>query len=146
MFATSLFLILVAIMRLILVKKSALSKDQAEYLSTRIDQPEHRQDMGPPRIWNVYPFGLFAFIHIEQNIPVAIAEASGTDFVSPGWWIDSAYRGQGYGNELVDLLAEHLKACGVKHVGLIPIQTNQRQCDLQSEKLAQRFRRHFEAQ
>ena len=76
-------------------------------------------------------------------MPVAIAEASGHP-ASPGWWIDSKYRGQGLGNELVDLLAEHLKAEGVTNIGRIPIDTHLGSYNTASSKLVQRLRRHFE--
>ena len=75
---------------------------------------------------------------------MALVEAACEDGVKPGWWVDSAYRGQGYGGEVVDLLAATLKARGVTRIGWILIATHKREYDAQSGKLVRRLRRHFE--
>ena len=130
-------------MRLTIILKSELSEVQARHLSGRLAAPEHQHDNGPAQVWHIYQAGLYAFIHKVSMLPIAIAEASGCPSVSPGWWIDSTFRRQGYGNELVDLLAEYLKAQGVTSVRPILIDPYQNVYDEQSAKLAKRFRTHF---
>lgn len=131
-------------MRLSLVKKADLTAEQSAYLQERLDLDIHRHDGGPSQVWNRYVYGLFAFLEKESNRPVAIVECSAADEVRPGWWIDSDYRGKGYGAEVVDLLAQHLMGIGVKSVGPIPIQTQLGVYDAQSSILAKRFRNHFD--
>ena len=88
--------------------------------------------------------GLYAFVHIDSDEVVGISEASGPpDGTVAGWWIDSRFRGKGYGAELVDLLAAHLKAKGVRGIGLIPIDTYRGEYHEQSSRLARRFKAHF---
>lgn len=129
--------------RLMFVEKGALTPSQLDYLQKRLNDPLHIHDCGPPKVWNVYTHGLFAFIEKASGLPIAIAESSGIDWVVPGWWVDSAFRHKGYGKELVDLLAEHLKSIGVKRIGRIRIQTHQGEYDMWSEKLVTRLRGHF---
>jgi hypothetical protein len=129
--------------RLKLIKKAELTVIQAEHLQLRLELEMHRDDGGPVKCWNIYSSGLFAFIELDSGLPIAIAEASGNDCVRPGWWIDSDFRNKKYGYELVDLLAEYLKAQGVRQVGPILIQTLQGSYDTRSTKLALRFRSHF---
>lgn len=45
------------------------------------------------------------------------------DDVDPGWWIDSAFRGKGYGSALVDVLAAQLRARGVTRLGGIRMES-----------------------
>lgn len=129
--------------RLKLVEKAALTPNQLEHIEKRLADPLHANDCGPPKVWNTYTYGLFAFVEESTDLPIAIAEASGLDWVAPGWWVDSAFRSKGYGNELVDLLAEYLKSIGVKRIGKIRIQTYKGECDIWSEKLARRLHKHF---
>jgi hypothetical protein len=63
--------------------------------------------------------------------------------VTEDWWIDSKFRGQRHRNELVDLFAAYLEAEGVREVGPIGILTYRGQYDVQSAKLAERFRSRF---
>jgi GNAT superfamily N-acetyltransferase len=134
----------------IYVRGPAIRTYGRETLIERVDRwlsaPEHANDGGPPRVWNTYSSGLFAFIDPDSGTPVGIAEASGYPIVSPGWWIDSLFRGKGYGSELVDVLASYLKAQGCTQVGRISIQTHLGKFDEQSSRLAQRFRSHFHKQ
>lgn len=130
-------------MRLRLVPKSELSPAQLGCLDDRLAVPEHEGDGGPPRVWNTYKSFLYAFVHEALELPIAIAEASGRPIATPGWWVDSKFRGQGYGNELVDLLADYLVADGVTEIGRILIDTRRREYDEQSTKLAKRFQARF---
>jgi RimJ/RimL family protein N-acetyltransferase len=130
-------------MRLVIVPKSELSDEQRRYLDERLAAPEHRNDRGPPQVWNKYDAFLYAFIHNELNQPIAIAEASGRPLASPSWWVDSKFRGQGYGNEVVDLLAEFLKTDGVTDIGAIMIESYCNEYDEQSVRLARRIRSRF---
>ena len=130
-------------MRLAIVSKSQLTEGQSQYLSGRLVAPEHANDNGAIRAWSSRQ-GLYAFICKQTNVPVGIAEASGGPIRSPGWWIDSQFRGQGFGYELIDLLAEQLKSEGVTAIGPITIDTYLGLHHEASSKLAQRLRRHFE--
>jgi RimJ/RimL family protein N-acetyltransferase len=130
-------------MRLAIVSKNQLDEAQRQYLNGRLMAPEHANDNGAIRAWG-FDKGLYAFICNQTNVPVGIAEASGGSTRSPGWWIDSQFRGQGFGYELIDLLAEQLKSEGVTAIGRIPIDTYLGLHHETSSKLAQRLRRHFE--
>lgn len=127
-----------------MIEKSALSSAQLKLIEERLSLPEHQNDLGPPQVWRIYSSGLFAYFEATSGRLVALVEASGLDNVQPGWWVDTAFREQGYGRKVVDLLAEHLKARGVKSIGSMAITTHQQQYDQQSSKLAQRLRSHFE--
>ena len=131
-------------MCLTMIEKTALSAAQLKLIAERLSLPEHQDDLGPPKVWGVYSSGLFAYFEAASGRLVALVEASGLNNVQPGWWVDSAFRGQGFGRKVVDLLAEHLKARGVTSIGSMAITTHQQQFDQQSKKLAQRLRRHFE--
>lgn len=133
-------------MRLEIVLKAKLTAQQMHYLNERLVAPEHKGDNGPCRVWNVYQFALYAFVDKEVGLPIAIAEASGRPLATPGWWIDKNFRGKGYGNELVDLLAVQLKSEGVTGLGKIPIDTHLGSYHEQSSRLARRIRGHFEPQ
>ena len=133
-------------MCLVFVEKNALSEAQLSLVSARLGLPEHHDDLGLPQVWNTYQLGLFAFFEVESGNLVALAEASGIDNVQPGWWVDSSFRGKGYGKKVVDILAKYLKAQGVKRIGSIPIITHQQKYDGASKKLAQRLCSHFESE
>lgn len=130
-------------MRLRLVPKNELPEQQRQHIDTRLAAPEHQFDGGPAQCWKIYASYLYAFVHRELNLPIAIAEASGRPTAVPGWWIDSQFRGQGYGYELVDLLAAYLKADGATDIGRIPIDTYNGVYNEQSTKLAKRLRERF---
>ncbi|MFZ5555483.1 MAG: GNAT family N-acetyltransferase [Pseudomonadota bacterium] len=129
-----------------MVEKAALSPAQSQLVHDRLSLPAHRDDLGPPQVWGTYMSGLLAFFEATSGQLVALVEASGRNDVRPGWWVDSAFRGRGYGNKVIDLLAQHLKARGVTRIGSMAITTHQQQYDQQSSKLAQRLRSHFEKQ
>lgn len=132
-------------MRLEMINKAALSPAQLAEIEARLALPVHQHDEGPSRAWRTYdPAGLFAFFDIASGGLVALAEVAGLDGVKPGWWVDSACRGQGYGGEVVDLIAANLKARGVTRIGWILIATHQQKYDQQSGRLVRRLRRHFE--
>lgn len=131
-------------MPLDIITKQELTEHQAQHLVERLSAPEHANDSGPCRVWNTYQSGLYAFIHKDTGLPIAISEASGRPIAVPGWWIDSNFRNKGFGNELVDLLAARLKAEGVTGVGRIPIDTHNGEYHEQSMRLARRMRAHFE--
>lgn len=131
-------------MPLTIVPKSQLSDSQERYIDERLSAPGHTEDCGPPRVWNIYRQGLFAVIDDDSKQIVGLVEASGpTDRVSPGWWLDSAVRGKGYGNALVDALAAYLKREGYTGAGEITIQTKSGLYDHASQALAKRFQSHF---
>jgi len=129
-----------------IVPKSDLTEEQLRYIEERISAPEHIDDAGPPTVWNIYKYGLYAVIDSDSNTPVGIIEASGPpESIAPGWWLDSRVRGKGLGNKMVDVLAEYLKKHGYIGVGYIRIQTRNQFYDGASSTLAKRFREHFDA-
>jgi hypothetical protein len=132
-------------MRLSLVRKEELTSAQVNELDRRIEDcvRGHEGECGPIMAWRMYKHYLYAFVLKDTNTPIAIAEASGRPVSLPGWWIAPEYRGQGHGNELVDLLAQHLLGDGVSEIGLILIQTPNGQFDEQSRKLVSRLRNYF---
>lgn len=131
-------------MRIHLVRKEDLSSEQLATLARKLSDSEAREgECGPIRAWDAYKKYLYAFLEEGTEQPIAIAEGSGRPVSAPGWWIDHGYRGKGYGYELVDLLAAHLKSDGVTTIGTIPIQTPGGAYDEQSQKLVQRLRMHF---
>lgn len=132
-------------MKLKIVPKNELTKEQLEYIEERLSIPKHQFDGGPPNVWSIYKQGLFAFLDTESSIPIGLVEASGpNDQIAPSWWLDIRYRGKGYGNEVVDTLACYLKKQGVTGVGKIQIKTHQGSYDETSISLAKRFKKHFE--
>jgi Acetyltransferase (GNAT) family len=136
-------------MHLSIFDKGKLTAAQADYLASRLLAPEHKLDHGPPSIWHIYdPSTLYAFTLLELGLPIAIAEASGpVHAANPGWWIDSQFRGKGYGNELVDLLADRLKTKGYTGViERIAITSPQPDYAEASRKMVTRFRAHFPVQ
>jgi RimJ/RimL family protein N-acetyltransferase len=132
-------------MRIALYDKDDLTPDQLAMIEARLSLPVHADDEGPSRAWRTYASSsLYAFFDIASGALVALVDAGGLDDVKPGWWVDSAFRGQGYGAEVVDLLAARLKARGVTRIGWILIASRNQEYDKQSGKLVRRLRRHFE--
>lgn len=132
-------------MRLSMYDKADLSPAQLAEIEARLSLPVHANDEGPSRAWRSYASSsLYAFFETSSGALVALVDAGGDDDVKPGWWVDSAYRGQGYGAEVVDLLAARLKERGVTRIGWILIATHKQEYDKQSGKLVRRLRRHFE--
>ena len=127
-----------------MIEKSALSPVQSALVQERLSLAEHVNDLGPPQVWATYASGLFALFEATSCRLVALVEVSGLDNVQPGWWIDSAFRKQGYGKKVIDVLAKYLKERGVTRIGPIAITTYQQQYDKQSSKLAKRLRSYFE--
>jgi len=131
-------------MRLVLVRKEDLLPEQLRALDERLQYSISLEgECGPVRAWYGYTHYLYAFVPAESQAPIAIAEASGRPASSPGWWIDPKFRSQGYGNELIDLLAEYLRADGVTTIMPILIQTPGGKYDTQSRRLALRLLSYF---
>ncbi len=127
-----------------IISKSELSDEQIKYISDRISAPENKDDKGPSNFWH-YQSGLYAVMEVESDIPIGIVEQSAPlDAVVPGWWIDLRFRGKGFGNKMIDSLADYLKMQGATGVGNIRIQTYNGQYDAASETLKKRFEAHFE--
>jgi RimJ/RimL family protein N-acetyltransferase len=128
-----------------MVDKPDLSPAQLALIEARLSLPVHEHDEGPSRAWRTYdPTTLYAYFEQSSGELVALVDANGQDDVKPGWWVDSAFRGRGFGAEVVDLLAAKLKARGVTRIGWILIATHKQEYDAQSGKLVRRLRRHFE--
>lgn len=131
-------------MRLSLVRKEDLTPEQMDKLHACLQRSIQLEgECDPIKAWYAFRQYLYAFVLLDSKIPVAIAAASGRPVSAPGWWIDPDYRNQGYGNELVDLLAQYLRADGVTDIGTIPIQTPNGKYDEQSKCLVLRLRSYF---
>ena len=131
-------------MRIHLARKEDLLPEQLATLARKLSDSVAREgECGPVRAWEAYKKYLYAFLEEGTEQPIAIAEGSGRPVSAPGWWIAHCYRGKGYGYELVDLLALHLKSDGVTTIGRILIQTPGGAYDVQSRKLVRRLRMHF---
>lgn len=131
-------------MNIEIIDKSDLDQDQLDHIEERISDKCHENDIGPCNCWNTYANGLYAAIDRATNAIVALIEASGpVDAINPGWWVDSEYRGQGYGRAIVVELARFLKSRGYTGVGNIRIQTYRQQYDEASSKLKDIFINEF---
>ena len=131
-------------MCLSIVTKSKLLDAQVRFIEERLLAPEHANDIGPSKVWSTYQQGLYAVVHTASTRPIGIVEAAGSgDCISPGWWLDKDFRGKGYGTKLVDTLVAYLKSEGYTGAGQIKIQTHDHSYDIASQKLAERFQRHF---
>ena len=79
-------------MRLMLLPKDQLSLEQLDQLHSRLQHSiQIEGECGPVRAWYDYQRYLYAFVLVDSQLPIAIAEASGR----PGWWIDADFRGLG---------------------------------------------------
>ncbi|GAB3266037.1 GNAT family N-acetyltransferase [Chitinimonas naiadis] len=107
--------------RLAMVEKPSLAPAYIAHLEKRLALPQHERDRGPASCWNKYAQGIYAVMDVDLGKPVAIVEASGVDHVEPAWWVDSEFRGKGYGSALIDVLVVHLRSRGVTRLGRIPI-------------------------
>lgn len=132
-------------MSLVMYSKDDLSPAQLATVTARLALPIHAHDEGPSRAWATYKSGLYAFFEQENGRLIALVEYGAGTSVRPSWWIDHEFRGRGYGNQVMELLARHLLANGVTHIGWVLIASHNQQYDAQSSKLAQRLRRLVEA-
>ena len=131
-------------MRLRLVRKEDLTPLDLQRFDERLQASVRLEGgCGPVQAWYTYRRYLYGFVSVVDQQSIAIAEASGRPESSPGWWVDPACRSMGYGYELVDLLAEHLRSDGVTSIGRILIQTPGHKYDTQSSKLVVRLRGYF---
>lgn len=127
--------------RIKIVKKGDLSVEQSKHIAERIESDDHRDDAGPPEVWDAYQSGMYAFFLIEEdNTLIGLAEGSGRPIAAPGWWIDFNHRVKGYGSELVEMLAEYLVKDGVTEIGNIRVEGNAEEA---SQKLKKRFLDRF---
>lgn len=131
-------------MTLVMLPKDALTPAQLAMIDARLALPVHQHDEGPSRAWHSYKSGLYAFLDEASGRLIALVEYGDGASVRPSWWIDHEFRGQGYGNQVMELLARHLLAHGVTRIGWVLIASHKQQYDAQSTKLAQRLRRLVE--
>lgn len=131
-------------MSLTMHAKDDLTTAQLATIAERLALPIHAQDEGPSRAWHHYKSGLYAFFEQEGGRLIGLVEHGAGTSVRPSWWIDHEFRGQGYGNQMMELLARHLLAHGVTHIGWVLIASHNQQYDAQSTKLAKRLRRLVE--
>ena len=97
--------------RIRLIRKEDMTSEQLKVLDDRLCFSESIEgECGPVRAWRAYRRYLYAFFDLASGKPIAIAEASGRPVSTPGWWIDPDFRNMGYGGELIDQLADCLRA------------------------------------
>ena len=134
-------------MRISIIRKTQITKAQLDYLRKRVSLPEHAHDIGPCSNLDDDPYApnLFIIVHNESQKPIGILHRGGPkEAIEVGWWIDSEYRGQGYGSEAVDLFAELLiEEEGVTGVGNIRVVTYGEKHTEESIKLRKKFIGHF---
>lgn len=127
-----------------IIPKHELTDAQLGFISKRIADPEHVNDCGPCRVWDIYAHDLYAVIEDETQNIIGLIEASGPkNSVAPGWWIDYLYRGNGYGKALVFTLADYLKQQGYTGVGYISIQGHLEKYDKASRRVRDYFIERF---
>jgi RimJ/RimL family protein N-acetyltransferase len=133
-------------MRLVIMRRDMLSTKQTRDLESRLANPENQHDKGPPTVWDIYSHSskqFFAFVLKDTRQAIGIVHVSISPNADAGWWIDSQFRGKGYGNELVDLLANRLKEIGYTSAEGITIDTFAGQYHNRSQRLRERFQAHF---
>lgn len=123
-----------------ILEKSQLSEEQLSYIDERLREPDHKDDAGPRKVWDIYQNHLYAVVRTDDDVIVGLAEASGRPASSPGWWIDHKFRKQKLGYGLVEALAEYLIQDGVEKI--LPLHLEGK-CQCASRKLAKRFRERF---
>lgn len=124
----------------LIIPKIEMNADLRHVFDELLSAPQHKLEHGPVKAWRDFDHYVYGFIDSKSYMPVAVVEASGRPRCTPGWWINSALRGRGLGNDVIDLLADYLKKDGVEEIGPIPIDGKYY---LQSAKLAARLRNHF---
>jgi hypothetical protein len=132
--------------RVSIVKRQALASEKLRYLTDRLFALEHELDTRPTSVWHLesYAPNLYAILLKSSDLPIGILYVGGPkNAIDVSWWIDSRYRGLGYGGEAVDMLAALLKADGVTGVGGIMIQAYEGNY-IASSKLAKRLRKLFD--
>ena len=95
--------------RLQIVDKHHLNPEQLQHLEWRLSLPEHKFDCGPGSVWGStgYQPNLFAATLVASGEPIGVVYRAGLpNEINASWWIDSKYRGKGYGSEMIDRLAE----------------------------------------
>jgi len=131
-----------------IVPKTLVGDNELAIVSQRIAAPEHAYDNGACKSWsnpNVvnYLYVVFAGA-VDAQVPIGVLYADGPlHRTVPSWWLDSQYRGKGFGSQAMDAFAEVLKAHGVTGIGAIPIDTFAGKYHKQSCALARRIRCHF---
>lgn len=132
--------------RIRITQKENLTPEQVQHLEWRLSQPEHQFDCGPPEIWDAsgHEAQLFVALLVGNGEPVGLAYRAGSsDNVEAGWWIDSKFRGKGYGSELIDRLIEQLLRESVTGIGEIAIKTFRGEYDVASQRMATRLKLGF---
>jgi len=127
--------------RLSLVPKLSLSSDEAVRLGARLSLPRHRNDEGPPHVWNAPACqSMLLAVLLESTAIGAIYHGGPAYAHDVAWWLDSQYRGRGLGNAMVDALAPQLSAAGITGIGEIAIRGPYWK---QSAALVRRLKRRF---
>ena len=132
--------------RVYVVPRSAVSAEATAYLAERFAVIEHQFDCGPLRVWQSAGYfpNLFVVFDVASDMPIgALYRAGLPDSIDAAWWIDSLYRGRGYGVEMIDAFVLMLKSEGVTKIGPIRVDTYNDEYDIASRCLVDRLKAHF---
>lgn len=133
-------------MRVSVVPAGDLSAAQLAAIGARVDAPEHGHDRGGCLFWHrEAAFAkLFVAVLAPTGQPIGIVHVDGPlHHVHPAWWLDSGFRGQGLGAEMIAALAAVLKAGGYTGVGRIAIDSFGGEYDRASASLVRRLTAQF---
>ena len=133
-------------MRVRIIRKADLSDGQTQSLRSRVQLDKHEFDSGPCAVWDNPPYKGNIFIALESatDDPIGILyRGCPNDALDVGWWLDSSFRGAGYGSEMIDRFASILKGEGVTRIGPITVDTYKGLYNEASAKLVRRLKAHF---
>jgi RimJ/RimL family protein N-acetyltransferase len=129
-----------------IIKRIQLDEGQRSHLRDRVAADEHREDPRLCQNWEMESLSSLIFIVLfqETNKPIGLLYRGGLpEATIVSWWLDQKFRGQGIGNEMVDVFADILKSEGVTRVNSLTIEPYRGLRNIASEKLEMRLRAHF---
>ena len=129
--------------RVFLMPKALLSQEQEGVITARTAEDAKAGEAGSCTCWHMtnWSSNLWAIVHTESQLPIGAFHFAGADnYVDVGWWIDKAYRRQGFGSEAIDRLALLLKARRVTKLTPIGVQGKHKEA---SSKLRARLEAYF---
>ena len=130
-------------MQIEIIPKQDATESQLRRIESRLTAPEHKNDTGPPTIWDTlgYQPNLFIAVDASTGDPVGVLHRSGPlALMDASWWLDSKHRGRRIGSKMIDAFATILVSEGVTNLAPITIQTRQGEYDTASRRLVGRLR------